>query len=79
MGKRIVSIECGLTTTKIVEVSYDKKNNDVTIHTAKSMPTPEGAIGVSGIFDVETLAYSIKKVLSDSGIKTKNVVFTINS
>lgn len=79
MGKRIVSIECGLTTTKIVEVSYDKKNNDVTIHTAKSMPTPEGAVGVSGIFDVETLAYSIKKVLSDSGIKTKNVVFTINS
>ena len=74
---KVLSIEVGLTTTRICETDYKSKTQKV--YNYAKLPTPEGVIYDGEIKSMEPFATQIKSVLNENNIKTKQVIFTVAS
>ena len=80
MSTKLLSIECGFDVIKIVELEYNsRKKNSVKIDNIICLATPKGAVTQTGLYELETLALSIKTALTENKIKTKDCIFIINS
>ncbi|SFR68453.1 pilus assembly protein PilM [Anaeromicropila populeti] len=77
MAKRVLSIEIGARSTKLSEVSYIKGTPNV--HKCVSIPTPQGAVEDGYIRDKNMFATVLRQALADANIKTREVIFTVNS
>jgi type IV pilus assembly protein PilN len=77
MAGRVISIEIGYALTRVCETDYRSKSHH--IYNSFTLPTEEG-IQKDGVLSV-TPAYveTLRQCLSEKGIRTKRVVFTINS
>ncbi len=77
MATRVLSIEIGLKTTKICEISYGKKNPCIYQHV--TFQNPENCIE-DGLFrDKATYSALLKENLRNHGFRNTNVIFTITS
>lgn len=76
---RLLCIECGLTNVEICELDCDSKKSHLRVDKVIVLPTPKGTVTQKGLYEVETLAYSIRNVLDEQHIKTKDAIFTINT
>lgn len=74
---KILSIEIGNALTRICEMDYRVKSPK--IYKYVSIPTPHGTIDDGFIVDGSALAMNLKAALSENKIRTKQVVFTVNS
>lgn len=77
MSGKVISIEIGLTTTKICEVDYKKKNPRV--YNCISFDTPKNCFEDGYIRDKNTFTMITKEYLAKSKIKGDKVVFSISS
>jgi type IV pilus assembly protein PilM len=74
---KLVSIDIGSKSIKIVEGISDKKN--LTVKKAVKISTPIDSIQEGYIKDFESVRNVLKQTLTSNGIKTKNAVFNINT
>ncbi|MDE6914019.1 MAG: pilus assembly protein PilM [Lachnospiraceae bacterium] len=76
---KVLSIEVGFSTTKIVEMDHQKKKPKV--YRCVDTKTPEGAIrdGYLNPDKMEALKDQIRDALRDNKIRTKRVIFTVFS
>ncbi len=77
MAKTVVSIEIGLTQTRMLEIDMGKKLQHV--KKAVIIDTPENAIEDGYIRETTGLAESMSLQMQAAGIKTRNVIFTVSS
>lgn len=77
MAKTVVSIEIGLTQTRMLEIDMGKKSRRV--KRAVVIDTPENAIEDGYISDTGAFAERMSIQMRSAGIKTKDVIFTISS
>ena len=77
MASKILSIEVGYYTTKIVEMDFRTKSPK--IYKTVTVETPEGVYEDGFINENAEFSALIKKALSDNKIKTKTVVASITS
>lgn len=77
MAKTVVSIEIGLTQTRMLEIDMGKKLQHV--KKAVIIDTPENAIEDGYIRETTELAESMSMQMQAAGIKTRNVIFTVSS
>lgn len=77
MAKTVVSIEIGLTQTRMLEIDMGKKTRRV--KRALVMDTPENTIDDGYISEAAAFAERINMQMQSAGIKTKDVIFTISS
>lgn len=77
MAKTVVSIEIGLTQTRMLEIDMGKKFQHV--KKAVIIDTPENAIEDGYIRETTELAESMSLQMQAAGIKTRNVIFTVSS
>ena len=75
--QKVLSIEIGITTTKICEMDYRKKNPK--IYRSMILNTPDNSIEDGYIRDKSSFAEFMKAKLAEGEFKTKNVLFTISS
>lgn len=76
-GKKVLSIDIGVLTTRIVEIDYKKEKPH--IYNVATFDTPDGAVEDGFIRNREILSVAMKAALADSGIRNKSVVFTMSS
>jgi type IV pilus assembly protein PilM len=69
-----VGIDIGTRFIKVAEVRVGKPPVLTNIGIA---PTPEGAVDAGGVLDKNAVAATLKRLLADSGISTKQAVFSI--
>ena len=74
---KVLSIEIGFATTRIVEVDYLKKNPKV--YNCVIFDTPEGMLEDGFIRDKSQMAQLINSEIAKAKIETKDIVFTIYS
>lgn len=74
---KILSVEIGISITKICEMDYRMKNPKV--YKYVSIPTPERTVEDGFLMGNAEFAASVKRVLSENKIKTKQVVFSVTS
>ena len=74
---KFISIDIGSKNIKLIEGSSDKKN--INIIKAVSVDTPTSSMSEGNIIDYENIRNIIKQTIAKNGIKTKNVVFSINT
>lgn len=74
---KLVSIDIGSKSIKIIEGISDKKN--LTVKKALTINTPIDSIQEGYIKDFESVRNVLKQTLTSNGIKTKNAVFNINT
>ena len=76
---KVLSMEIGRVTTKIVEMDFQKKKPKV--YRCLEIPTPEDAVkdGYINPLMADELTEAIKKALTDNKIRTKRVLFTVFS
>lgn len=76
---KVLSIEVGFSTTKIVEMDYQKKKPKV--YRCVDTKTPEGAVrdGYLNPAKMEALKEQIRDALKEKKIRTKRVLFTVFS
>ena len=72
---KILSIEVGNSLTKIVEMDYKSKNPRV--YKCLSLPTPDEVFDDGYISDSKEYAGTLKKLLTDNKVKTRQAVCTI--
>lgn len=77
MANKVISIEIGLQTTKICEVSYKTKNPR--IYHFISFPTPEDTFEDGYIRDKYKFVAVVKDKIKETGIKSTKVIFTVAS
>lgn len=77
MSGKVISIEIGLTTTKICEVDYKKKNPRV--YNCISFSTPKNSFDDGYIRDKNTFTAIAKEYLAKFKMKKDKVVFSISS
>lgn len=77
MPRKVISIEIGVTNTKICEIDFKKKNPRV--YNCVSFETPKNSYDDGYIIDKKTFAEVAKEVISTHKIKGNKVVFTISS
>ncbi len=78
MGKKVLSIELGNSTTRVCLMDYKKKNPRVYYHLV--LDTPDNSIQDGYLLKPEEIAAVIKNSLAENQIKgTKDVIFTIAS
>lgn len=77
MAKKVISIEIGSKRIKLCEMDY--KIPKPKVYKAVMFDTPEGSVDDGYIMDHQSLGNAIRRALADNAIKTKDVVFTINS
>jgi type IV pilus assembly protein PilM len=75
--QKVLSIEIGVTTTKICEMDYRKKNPK--IYRSILFNTPDNTVEDGYIRDKSAFAEFMRKKLEENGFRVKNVVFTISS
>lgn len=76
-NKKVLSVEIGSKFTRIAEVDYKIKNPRI-YHTAL-METPEGVMNDGTLVHTPDFVRNFKAKLSQSGMKSKQVIFTITS
>ncbi|WP_310605621.1 type IV pilus biogenesis protein PilM, partial [Anaerosporobacter sp.] len=76
-GKRVLSIEIGITLTKVCEIDYHSKSPKV--YRCITFATPENTVADGYIRDKERFVESLKVELANAGIRSTNVVFTVAS
>ena len=74
---KVLSIEVGYSLTRVCEVDYKVKNPKV--YGSFTIATPAGTLEDGMISNPEALASVLKSALAEKGIKTKQVVYSINS
>ncbi|MDP3387509.1 MAG: type IV pilus assembly protein PilM [Eubacteriales bacterium] len=74
---KLVSIDIGSKSIKIVEGVSDKKN--LTVKKAVTISTPIDSIQEGYIKDFESVRNVLKQTLTSNGIRSKNAVFNINT
>ncbi|MDD6208032.1 MAG: pilus assembly protein PilM [Clostridiales bacterium] len=77
MAKKVLSIEIGLRRIKLCEMDY--KVAKPKVYKAVMFDTPNGSVEDGFIRDPQTLGAAIRRVISENAIKTKDVVFVVNS
>lgn len=77
MGKKVLSIEIGLHTTRVCEVESGKKNPHV--YNCISFDTPENIVEDGFILDKELMAQTLKTELANAKMSNREVIFTIAS
>lgn len=79
MAKKMLSIEVGCSSTKIVEMDYQSKKPKV--YRCVELKTPEGAVrdGYLNPVKMESLKDAVREALKANKIRTKRVLFTIFS
>ena len=77
MAKTVVSIEIGLTQTRLLEVEVGKKVQRV--RKAVVFDTPPNAIEDGYIRETDEFAEKMKLQMQTAGIKTRDIIFTISS
>ncbi|MCS7208474.1 MAG: pilus assembly protein PilM, partial [Fimbriimonadales bacterium] len=70
----VVGIDLGSRFIKVAEVRAGRPPVVTSIGIA---PTPEGAVDSSGVVDKAAVAATLKKLLADSGISTKQAAFAL--
>ena len=76
-GKQVLAIDIGTHSIKIVEGKFER--NSITIDKLIKTETPQGAISDGRIISEDIIIDSLKKVIAQNQIKTKNIIFTTNS
>lgn len=76
-GKKVLSIEIGVQTTKMVEIDFKKAKPHV--YNCVSFETPDGAVEDGFIRNREILSVAMKEAMVSNGIRNTNVVFTMSS
>lgn len=77
MAKKVVVVRVGTKTTHIVHMEYTV--NNPTIYGCMRVSTPEGAYDDGIIRDALTLGQRIRKACHEKGIRTSDVIFTVDS
>ena len=80
MAKRVLSIDISRTLIKACEIDYkvgNKKNPQV--HQVFTVETPQGKFDDGFIAETDDFANFLKTKMAENNIKTKSVIFTINS
>lgn len=79
MAKRVISVELGVVTTRIVEMDYQAKKSKV--YKCVEIDTPHEAVedGCINPTMISAVSTSIRNALAQNKIRTKRVVFTIFS
>ena len=77
MGKKILSIEIGLHTTKVCEVEAGKKNPHVS--NCITFDTPDNIVEDGYILDKELMAQTLRSNLAKAKMNSKDVNITIVS
>lgn len=77
MGKKVLSIEIGLHTTKVCELEAGKKNPHVT--NCITFDTPENIVEDGFILDKDLMAQTLKSQLASAKMTVKDVNITIAS
>ena len=77
MAKTVVSIEIGLTQTRMLEIDMGKKIQHV--KKAILIDTPENSIEDGYIRETAELAENMSMQMQAAGIKTKDIIFTVSS
>ena len=76
-NRKVLSIEVGVSTTRIVEVDY--RSQKPKVYNCVTFETPDGAIEDGFIRNREILSVAMKEALSAGGFKNNNVVFSLAS
>lgn len=76
-GKKVLSIDIGVYTTRIVEMDYKKAKPN--IYNVVSFDTPDGAVEDGYIRNREILSVAMKEALLKAGMRNNNVIFTMSS
>ena len=76
-GKRVLSVELGVQTSRICELEISGKKQ--TVVNSCTFDTPEGAIEDGYIRNKDILAISMKSAIQKYGLHAKSVVFSIAS
>lgn len=76
-GKKVLSIDIGVQTTRMVEIDYKKDKPKV--YNVCSFDTPDGAVEDGFIRNREILSVAMKAAMTQSGIRNNSVVFTMSS
>ena len=74
---KVLGVEIGASKIRICETDYKSKNPKV--YQTVSIKTPEGVVNDGEIFMSEQLADTIKSALQINKIRTKQIVFSMNS
>ena len=77
MAKRVLSIDIGVTNTRVCEIDYGKKTPHV--YKCISFSTPENVIEDGYIRNKQVLATVLRMKLDEADMKLTDVVFTISS
>lgn len=77
MAKKIMVVRIGEKETQIVHMEY--KSTNPMVYGCVRFPTPENAVKDGMIKDMAELAVGIHKACKEKGIRTKDVIFTIES
>lgn len=76
-GKRVLSVELGVQTSRICELEISGKKQ--TVINSCTFDTPEGAVEDGYIRNKDILAISMKSAMQKYGMNAKSVVFSITS
>lgn len=76
-NRKVLSIEVGVSTTRIVEVDF--RNQKPKVYNCVTFETPDGAIEDGFIRNREILSVAMKEALAAGGFKNNNVVFSLSS
>ena len=77
MASKVITIEINNDYIKVCEVMYAAQ--DVNVYSAVTVATPDGCVEDGQIRNIEALTETLKKVIEENGIKSKNVIFTLQS
>ncbi len=77
VSRKVLSIEIGVSTTRIVEVDF--RSQKPKVYNCVTFETPDGAIEDGFIRNREILSVAMKEALSAGGFKNNNVVFSLSS
>lgn len=78
MKQKLLTIEMNTSDIKICDLVYSKGNPTEVVNYV-TVPMPADCITSKDIFELDTIAYEIKKALLENKIKTKNCIFVVNS
>lgn len=76
-SRKVLSIEIGASTTRIVEVDF--RSPKPKVYNCVTFETPDGAIEDGFIRNREILSVAMKEALGAGGFKNNNVVFSLSS
>lgn len=78
MKQKLLTIEMNTSDIKICDLVYSKGNPTEVVNYV-TIPMPADCITSKDIFELDTIAYEIKRALLENKITTKNCIFVVNS